>query len=223
MEDLSSFSITKNTYAGFSQLFEKFPSLLCSYMIPAELPVAHRPRVNVDKIGLRIESDTAALQLQGGFAQGLKMDAWKPQVNGLAAHVVTGLGDTGGVLAQFTIGCRRPVAGNDLERLADRKLFPQGVHDIESLGVDPVHLVSAMVPQQVVDAAQGLFEIPALLPVDDLPEFFPGMRVVQAKRTLGMFGKKPGQSRTWYCNQGSGSGSGHEELSAIENSLGLVK
>ena len=65
-----------------------------------QLPAAHAPGVDMDKIGTGIVADATGPHGQRRRTQILQLDAGKPDVYGAARHMQAALGDAVAVLAQ---------------------------------------------------------------------------------------------------------------------------
>ena len=58
--------------------------------------------------------------------------------------------------------------------------FPHGVQEVEEPRVDPVHIATAEISQQVIDLGQRVRNVGAVLRVYDV-EFFASMRVIETE------------------------------------------
>ena len=126
---------------------------------------------------LRVEADAALAGSLCGIAQVGEGDVRQAQVEGLAFHVQAALGDTAAAFsAQFRIGGRTAVAGDDLERLVAPQCQLEPVQKIKEFRIHPPDLSRVMVTQEAVERLQGTGNILVSACIDDV-QFLAGVRM----------------------------------------------
>jgi len=151
---------------------------------------------------LRVEAHSSLAGSLGGIAQIGQGNVRQAQIEGLAFHVQAAFGDTAAPFpAQFRVGGRTSVAGDDLEGLIAAQGQLEFVQKVKELGVHPPNLSGVVVAQEPIERFQGSWNILVSGGVDDVqPLACVRMRKGQAARPgLGRKGRRgDGQSDTGY-------------------------
>ncbi len=132
----------------------------------------------MDEVGDRIEANTAGPEAEGGVAQVGQLDAFDADVGGLAQHVLAVARHLAALGVELGVGLRRPVAGDQLERLIGADLLLDAVQHVEQPRVHDVLLAIAPVAHHPHGLGQGVGDVLAVLPVDRV-QHLAGVQVMQ--------------------------------------------
>jgi cyclohexadienyl dehydratase len=133
----------------------------------ASLPGPDGPDVQVDEAGTPVVADAAPPERHRGLTELPGVHVGHPYVDGHPLHVETVLGDPAVPPSQPLVGGRRAVARDHLDGRAAPREDPDVVEEVEQAGIDRVDIARAVVPQELVDPAEGVGYVPAVGPVDD--------------------------------------------------------
>ena len=126
----------------------------------------------MDKLGLRVETHSAAVQAERGVAQVRRRNSGNANVDRFAQHVLAVLGDSGRGVPQEFVTPARAIAADNIN------FYPGASHGggeiaekVKNPGIQVDHVTRAVVPEEMIELFYRVRDIrftPAVNDIDSL-------------------------------------------------------
>jgi len=144
----------------------------------AVLPETDIAGVNVDKVGLRIKADSAALKSQGNLVKAAGIERGEPDINSLARHVQAVACDTVAAILEHGVGLRRSVSGNNLKKMFAASGLTNVMEEIQQGNIYGMNISGSEILEEMIDFVQGFGNIVTIPEIHE-GQFLEGMGVIK--------------------------------------------
>jgi hypothetical protein len=144
----------------------------------ALLPEADSAGVNVDKIGLGIKADPAALKTQGNLVQAAGAEGGKPDINGLAHHVQAVACHPVAAVLEHGVGLGRSVSGDHLKKMFAAGGLAYVMEEIQQCNINGMDITGSEILEEMIDLVQGLGDIASISEINE-GQFLESMGVIK--------------------------------------------
>jgi hypothetical protein len=144
----------------------------------AVLPETDIAGVDMDKVGLRIKTDSAPLKSKGNLVQAAGIERRKPDINGHAHHMQAVACDTVAAVLEHGVGLRRSVSGNNLKKMFAASGLTNVMEEIQQGNIYGMNISGSEILEEMIDFVQGFGNI-ATIPEIHEGKFLEGMGVIK--------------------------------------------